>query len=102
MAVTSTILKKRVPGNRREVVGTVTFDNSYPTGGEAWVAETATGLSTIDYIHFTPVNGYTFQRNAAGTLLLAYVSGGTEVANLTDLSAITTRFVAVGLPDARV
>lgn len=99
MALTNVISKKRVPGNRREVVGTTTFDSSYPTGGEDFVAATVTGLSTIDYILFPPVGGRTFNLNTAQTKLLAY-AGASEVANTTDLSAVTVTWIAVGLPSA--
>lgn len=98
MALTNTISKKRVPGNRREVVVSITFDSSYPTGGEDFVPSTVFGLGTIDYMLFTPRDGRTFNVNTANTKLLAY-AGAAEVANLTDLSAVTITAVAVGIPN---
>lgn len=99
MAIATTITTKRVPGNRREVVGTVTFDSSYPTGGETFSLTSATGLSSVDYIHFLPVGGRTFNLNTAQDKLLAY-AGSSEVADTTNLSAVVVTFVAVGKPNA--
>lgn len=81
-------------------VGSVAFDNSYPTGGESIT------------LPFTPVlliaessAGYTFQYDYTNKKLLAYyadydaVADGVliQVADTTDLSALTdVRFIAIG------
>ena len=36
MATASISFGPEVPGSRKESVGTITFDSSYPTGGEAF------------------------------------------------------------------
>lgn len=68
---------------------TVAFDSSYPTGGEA-LTVAQLGLSTLDAV-WAPNNGaHSFQYDAANSKLLAYTnSDGAQVANTTDLSALT-------------
>jgi len=89
------------------VTGTVTFDSSYATGGEALVA-TDIGLSAnIEFINCAPASGYLFEYDYTNGKLKAFNStkGGTipaggapgvEVATTTDLSAVVLRFIAFG------
>lgn len=99
MGLTNTITKSRVPGNRRERVATVLFDSSYPTGGEPFDANAVLGLGTIDYMIVLSQNGYTFTYDSSAKKLKAYASGGTEVADTTNLSTITATVIAVGIPN---
>lgn len=55
MALTISGLQRNVFGNRRAHSGVITFDSSYPTGGESLVPANI-GLSVIDYIKFVPAS----------------------------------------------
>lgn len=107
MAVTTTAVSSQVPGAQRQTVTLVTFDSSYPTGGEPVTAATFQ-LQRLD--HIMPFTA----RNAAGTLHLIggwdhtnsklFLAWGAasgapfaEVANTTDLSAFTARITALGV-----
>lgn len=91
-----------VPGSRKEVVGVITFDSSYATGGEA-VTLAQLGLSRLDYLVVTAGIGYLPTWNSsltAPTVLLYRQTGATgafvEVPSTTDMSATTVRFLAIG------
>lgn len=110
MALTVTPKKVFVIGDRKEAHYDVTFDNSYPTGGET-LGPTELQLDSVDIIEAGPI-----ARNAAGTSavpvgydytnskLQAYRYDGAsagkafleEVANTVDLSTFTVRIRAVG------
>jgi hypothetical protein len=100
-----TVSKTHVVGDEREVRGTVAFDASYPTGGEAF-SKSAIGLpATIADIRFDPSAGYVPVYDYANDKVLVYwgdnnnASDGplVEVASTTDLSALTAvRFTARG------
>lgn len=88
--------RNHVLGNRREVVLDVTLDNSYPTGGYALTPATLGVDGATDYVFaqatttgHLPVYNY-------GTKKLMVFSGGTEVSNATDLSAVVLRLIAQG------
>ena len=76
--------------------GTLAFDSSYPTNGEAFLASQV-GLSTINQLDILPYNGYVFQYIASTAKVKVYYADYTanasgaliEVANTTDLSALT-------------
>lgn len=100
----------RIEGNKKVKVRTITFDSSYPTGGEALTA------STLGFRKVEEVRPHGVFRNTDGTLavpvsydhtnskLLAYQYNGAsagvaqllEVANTTDLSAFSGRVTVVG------
>ena len=84
--------------------GTVTFDSSYPTGGEA-LLPTALGLSSkIEFVSFSPAAGYVFEYDYTNQKLKAYwpttdataPNVAKQVANTTDLSAVTCQYIAFG------
>jgi len=85
-----------------EISGTVTFDSSYPTGGE--VFDISDYISAIKSANFSGDDGYVIQHNrgtpAAG-VLLAYEAGADaaaldEVADTTDLSSLISYFAVIG------
>ena len=102
MALTITIpdAGRTVIGNKRLVIGTIAFDSSYPTGGEALTA-TNLGLDKIDHITFT---SDIVQCYWASDLLLAYYGDNdnaadaefVQVANTDDISAANVGFFAIG------
>ena len=74
MPLTITITEHMVEGNKRKTRGTMAWDNSYPTGGEAFTARQL-GLSVVDTLLVGPHNGMIFEANIAGLLIEAYVQG---------------------------
>lgn len=95
MALTVTNLKRNSVGNRRTVTATVTFDSSYPTGGES-LTPTQIGLKTVDFMAAEPQGGRTFPYDHANKKLMAFAST-TQVTNATDLSAVSTVVWAIGV-----
>ena len=101
MALTVTeVSRNQGPGNRMEVIATVTFDSSYATGGES-LTPASLGFQTFDYVGLTTSGGYVFEYDHANSKVKAYwpeADGAAmaEVASTTDLSAITCRIRAIG------
>lgn len=78
--------------------GTIAFDDAYPTGGEAWNAQSETGFSEIVAVWVMPFAGFVFQyvdsATAANRKIKAFwvdtsVDGAAmaEVADTTDINA---------------
>jgi hypothetical protein len=95
MALAVTISLKQVWGTRRVFLGTLAFDSSYPTGGEALPAGFEKfNLAKVDYASIGPHEGFIFEYDATNDKVLAYFadySTGTDgaliqVADTTDLS----------------
>lgn len=96
MGLTVDPIARSVFGNKRVVMATVTFDNSYPTGGEDLAASTL-GLVTVDAIFTNGAKGYGVVYDKANAKLMAYGStAGTQVTNTTDLSGLVVDILAVG------
>lgn len=94
-----------VPGSRRQTVALVTFDSSYPTGGES-VSAASLGLNFIDFVAANNASSSTGptaldsvpvkQTDGSYKLRLHTSSTGAEVANASDQSAVTVEILAVG------
>jgi hypothetical protein len=101
MAVTISNLDFSVAGDKRRTIGTVTFDNSYPTGGEV-ITPQQVGLGVILRMDLeNPVSSTPTTRMSTfdhtNRAFLAFTSAdGLQVAGGTDLSAFSARFEAVG------
>ena len=96
--MTMSVVKERsgLDNDRDVAYGYLVFDSSYPTGGEAYSEVSEFGLSQIDELYIWPSAGYTFEHDAGNLKIIAY-DGATQVANTTDLSALTNvRYKAVG------
>jgi hypothetical protein len=102
MASVALTIGPEVPGSRKESYGVITFDSSYPTGGEAFVPSEF-GLTRLDWLQVAGATGYVavwdgstsdpkvlLYRQTAATGALA------EVPNTTNVSTVTVRFRAVG------
>lgn len=82
------------------VFGTIQFDNSYPTGGEA-IAVGDLGLSMgpstiLEIFTAFPADGANFSAfDKANGKLKLFTADGTEAANASDQSAVTHRFMAL-------
>lgn len=94
----------RIGRNYRLVTGTIAFDSSYPTGGEA--LDLSGKLKTLKSVMLENKSGYVFEYDYANKLVKAYYydydagadGAAIEVANTTDLSAVTgVRFTAIGI-----
>jgi len=100
MALTISNLKFDVRGARNAVYGTIDFDSSYATGGEALTAANV-GLAAIDTIDIRAKNGYVFEYDYTNSKVLAYraplqthghdllVIGGQAAASTSAVSVVT-------------
>lgn len=107
MANISVTIDKDIPIGQSEhlYVGRLSFDASYPTGGEVI---DPSGNTNFHYFHAGSQAGYVFSFDKANQKLLAYrqkdpaAAGGADiplpqVANTTDLSALVdVPFFAIG------
>ena len=103
MALTFAENKRVKMGNAYAVAANITFDSSYPTGGEALTAA-AFGLNAISLMLCETASGYMFQYDysnaklkayypraaVAGTLAAAVAEGDTPVTSSAANGAIVT------------
>lgn len=93
-------------GNRKESVGTITFDSAYVSGGESLTAANV-GLQKIEHISFNQgEDGYVFEYDYTNSKVKAYVTkdpgdaGGADIvlqeAGVIDLSSVVVKFRALG------
>ena len=103
-ASVSIVTGPEVPGNRKFVTATVTFDSSYATGGEA-VSLTSLGLNRLDFVWVDNTNGYIAAWDGSTTApkvklfwVDTTVDGAAlaEVPNTTDVSSVVARLFAFG------
>lgn len=93
-----------VVGASRSWRGTVTFDDSYPTGGEAIAASDFGFGLQIDHVvvHSTNTAQYRAVWDAANSKLKVFLEDATsgkeaEVADTTDISTVAVEVVAYGI-----
>jgi hypothetical protein len=107
--------RTNVTGNRLSVTLAITFDSSYPTGGEA--LDLTTYVSNIESVHIETTGTMSFVYDSANKKLKAFgpvaitdsdtsanannlggeLSGTvSEVANATNLSSVSTTLVVSG------
>lgn len=103
-ASVSIVTGPEVPGNRKFVTATVTFDSSYATGGEA-ITLGSLGLNRLDFIWAVTQDGYVPAWDGSTTapkVKLFWVDTTTdgaalaEVPSTTDVSAVVVRIFAFG------
>jgi hypothetical protein len=103
-ASVSIVTGPEVPGNRKFVTATVTFDSSYATGGEA-ISLTSLGLNRLDFMWAVTQDGYVPSWDGSSTapkVKLFWVDTTTdgaalaEVPSTTDVSAVVVRIFAFG------
>ena len=94
---------KTVWGMHRVVLGTMGFDSSYPTGGEAFTIEDMSGgyfgtSSPYEVFCFLEgALGYTLLFRPDTSTIQVFSSAGTEASNGTDLSDIhTAKYLLIG------
>lgn len=87
------------------ISGSIAFDSSYPTGGEA-DTDLAAKFRTLQQVNIMSEDGYVFHWDKTNSKVMAYYADNDgasdsaliQVANTTDLSGITAaRFTAFGL-----
>jgi hypothetical protein len=103
MALAVTALEFGQLGARRANRATVTFDSSYPTGGEALTAA-AFGLSDIQDVFVEQPNtaGIDVRYDSSAEKLVIYDEDNTsgvaaEVANASNQSTVAVRVLVVGI-----
>jgi len=80
MSITATNSVETVFGDKRVKMGTLAWDSSYPTGGEAITAATF-GLKTIDFLLALPSAGYVFEWDSTNSKIKAFrtEAGGADL-----------------------
>lgn len=104
MAVVVALLKRAKNLTLHQNIAEVTFDNSYPTGGEP-VTPAQFGVRSIDMMLITNNGGYIFEYDHVNNKIKAYnsttgvalASPGSEVVAATNLSAVVLRALVIGL-----
>lgn len=102
MAVSVSDVTPNLAGKRLSLAK-ITFDSSYPSGGEA-VTAADFGLTYLEnVVPLGAPDGFSFEYDVANSKLLAYwvdtsVDGAAQaqVANTTDLSAVAGWFLGIG------
>lgn len=103
-ATVSVTYGPEVPGNRKVVHGTVTFDSSYPTGGED-VTLADLGLNRLDWLETLTTDGFVPAWDgsvSAPKIKLFWVDTTTdgaalaEVVSTTNVATTVVRFRATG------
>lgn len=104
MAVTITTNSddRTVVGNKRMVMGTIAFDSSYPSNGEA-LTPANLGLERINFIQFEPTGGYTFEYDHTNQKVKVYgVSTNTITVTDDDNAASTGVAIYLHIADTLV
>ena len=91
--------RTNVTGNRLTVALKITFDDSYPTGGEP--LDLTTYVENIETVGIEVSGGYVFQYDRTNKKVLAYEAGADgaaldQVANATNLSTVITYVSVTG------
>lgn len=97
MALTFTEAKSEVVGSSRSWRGTVTFDSSYPTGGEAIaIADFGFNVEIDTVLAAADTGAEVVAWDSANSKILVYTADGTEATNASNQSAVTCTVVAFG------
>lgn len=104
MALTVSVVRRNVVGSQKVVIADVTFDNSYPTGGEAFTpADVDPGESTSSTFDFVDIHQndatvadyrlVAYDHTNAKLMVITTLSSGAnaQAANASDQSAVTVR-----------
>lgn len=103
-ASVSVVTGPEVPGNRKFVTANVTFDSSYPTGGEA-ISVASLGLNRLDFMWAVTQDGFVPSWDGSTLspkIKLFWVDTTTDGAALaevpatTDASAVVVKVFAFG------
>lgn len=75
--------------------GTITFDNNYPTGGEAVTASTF-GFNTLFELLVFGTGAEVPVYNKTTSKVLVYTADGTQAVDTSDQSLVVIRYMAIG------
>lgn len=81
--------------NMYAVVGDVTLDASYPTGGYVLTPESF-GLTTFDFVLPSSNKGYIAEFDHATNKMLIHTGATTQVTAATNLATVKVRVMAMG------
>lgn len=94
MAASIAVVTTHVPGDLKEVIVDITGDTSYPTGG---YAISFPGISNAVFVDAQSSSvGHPAVWDYTNKKLKLYTSGGTEVANATNVSTVKIRCAVLG------
>ena len=79
----------------KTVAGTLTFDSSYPTGGES-ITDITGQFKEVFAVFFEDLSNRIVTFDKTNNKALVYTALGTEAANTSDQSSIAVRFLAIG------
>lgn len=105
MAVSVSVNRTDTVGRyTKYTTGTITFDSSYPTGGEALLPADVGLSSKVEFITVSNASGYTFEYDYANNKVKAYwpttdstaPNVAKQVTNGTSLSTVVANYVAFG------
>lgn len=99
MAATITENESTILGSKRVVFATYTFDDSYPTGGEAVAASEFDSLTAIEHIVIASQDvggGEQVVWDKANAKLLVFTADGTEATNTSDQSGVSVELMVFG------
>lgn len=97
MALTFSRNKRSVHGDQKVWMGKVTFDSSYPTGGEAITPSDFNMSSDVDVVLVASNTGAEVVAwDDANDKLLVYTADGTEATNSSDQSSVEATVIAFG------
>ena len=97
LALTSEV--QTVFGDKQVRWGTVTFDVSYPTGGEALAASLFSGLSLIEMVIVASQDiggGEQVLWDPTAETLMVFTADGTEASDTSDQSGVIVQLVVFG------
>lgn len=97
MAATPTIIKRISRGGVRTNYLDVALDSSYPTGGYALSFNQLGFAKAPLLVDAEQATGRTYWYDRANQKLVAFSTAATEVANATNLSAVTVRVAVDGI-----
>ena len=96
MALTVTRRSVESLGSKNAVVADITFDNNYPTGGEA-IAAADLGLQAIDFMLVEQnESGKVITFDRANSKLMVFAGALAEAAAASDQSGTAVRVLAIG------
>ena len=89
MALVGTIADVQYWGDLKVTLGTVAFDSSYPTGGEAYRPDIF-GLTTLTTLAILPSEGLVFEPDTGNAKVIAYrADGGAAITATVRTGAVT-------------
>lgn len=102
MALTITFVERTVDNAKTKTRGTMAFDSSYPTGGEAFTAR-GLGLLLVDELRVYTTGGVVFETDLTNKKVLAYVpgvevgAGGAGTLDDFPLAGVAASTVSIGM-----